>query len=765
MSETRQDPADHPDHPAYDPDQAARDIRNMTEADPITAVVGPVRTELHVFWRVVVWVLGLSMSLFHLYTAWFGTLPSIEQRGTHLAFGLAMIFLIYNSKRNEEKEKVRGLYWTAGGLVVLLYLWSSTNMGLEMVAPAMGILVLLQMTRYVRFEVGGLPLPDLVLAVLGVFSCWWVASNASEFNDMLIRGFTPTALAVATTGTLLVLAAATRAVGLALTVVCAAMIAYALFGRDMPGFLFHGGMNPNRVVQDAFLGTTGIFGIPISVSATFIFVFMIFAALLQRTGMERFLTNLALGIAGGRIGGTAKVGVITSVFSGTITGSSVANTVSNGAFTIPMMKRSGYKKEFAGAVEAASSTGGQICPPVMGAAAFIMLQTIGGEMVFADIIRAALIPALLFFTAQFIIVHYVSKREGITGLPKEHLPKVLPLLVNRGYLVLPLILIFVILSIGMTPMRAAMWAVITTVLLNIVVQIVYLLLWGVEGWRRMPDKLTPKVLADALVEAARMSLPIVAATAAAGMISGTINNTGLGLKVGDGLIRLGGTLSNLIPFADTQLYFVMFFTMLACLILGMGLPTTANYVVMAVVAAPAIVGIINGTYTDLGLPEKVAGTGAAWEYVLIAHMFVFYFGVLADITPPVCLASFAAAGISGGNPLKTGVQSIRIAISGFIVPYAFVVSPGLLLLGNQPTKIVPVILTALAGIIMLGIAVAGFATVKLGWLERLGLTLAALMMLHGTLASDLIGLAVGGVILGLQFFRRGTPATPAAATA
>jgi TRAP transporter 4TM/12TM fusion protein len=749
--------------PAYDPKQAAKDIKAMTEAHPVTDVVGPVRTEVHKFWKGLIWVLGLSMSAFHLWTAWQGTYP--EQRMIHLGFGLALIFLVYNSKRNPEREKVRGIYWTVGGFAVLGYLWAGPGLDWPVLLPAAAILVLVQVTRYIRLDIGGIPLPDVVLMLMGVWACWWIAVNQGEITSMLIRGYSAEAMAAATIGTLLVLIAAARSVGIALTIVCVAMLLYALFGRSMPDFLAHGGMNPDRILQDSFIGQKGIFGIPLGVSATFIYLFMIFAALLQRTGMERFFTNLALSLAGNRVGGTAKVGVITSVFSGTITGSSVANTVSNGAFTIPMMKRSGYKKEFAGAVEASSSTGGQICPPVMGAAAFIMLQTIGREMAFADIIKAALIPAILFFLAQYVIVHFVSKREGIMGLPKEHLPRFGPLMISKGYLLLPLVLIFVVLSSGMTPMRAAFYAVLGTIGLNVFVQLCALVFGGLEGWKRMDDKLTPVALAHALVDASKMALPIVAATAAAGLISGTINNTGLGLKVGDGLIAFGRRLANPVDtFMDavpllsagtgTELYFVMFFTMIACLILGMGLPTTANYVVMAVVAAPAIVGLIDGTYTQLGLPEAGAGT---FHYVLIAHMFVFYFGVLADITPPVCLASFAAAGISGGSPIRTGVQSIRIAVSGFVVPYAFVLSPGLLLLGNRFGVLVPVILSAVIGIVMLGFAVAGYAnSVLRGW-ERAALVVASLLLLHSSFYADVAGLLVGGAVFAIQYTRRDQP--------
>ncbi|MCH7231951.1 TRAP transporter permease [Glycomyces sp. L485] len=746
---------------AYDADQAAADIKAMTEAEPITTLVGPVRTEqLHPAWKWVVGAIALSMSIFHLYTAWQGILPTPRQPVVHLMFGLSLIFLTYNTKRHLEKEKRNGLIWTGVGVALLGYLYAVGVTDPAIILPSVLILVLLQITRYIKLTVGGMPLPDLALAGLGVWANWWVIANAGEFSRYVGGDFPAVGIAAATIGTLLVLVAATRAVGMALTVVCVVMISYMLYGSYMPGFLNFGGLDPDRILSDAFLGTKGIFGIPLGVSSTFIFLFMIFAALLQRTGMERFFTNLALGLAGGRVGGTAKVGVITSVFSGTITGSSVANTVSNGAFTIPMMKRAGYKREFAGAVEAASSTGGQIMPPVMGAAAFIMLETIGRGLTYGQIMMAALIPAALFFISQYIVVHFVSKRDGILGLPKDQLPKLGPLMLRRGYLLIPLVVIFVVLSAGITPMTAAFYAVLATVGLNVLVQLGHLAFKGVDGWKRMEDKLTPRTLIGALIDAAKMSLPIVAATAAAGIISGAINNTGLGLKIAEGLIDLGTTISQFLPFENSELYMVMFFTMIACLILGIGIPTTANYVVMSVVAAPAIVGLINGTYTEMGLPEATEGLPADYRYILIAHMFVLYFGVLADITPPVCLAAFAASGISGGNPIKTGVQSVRLAISGFIVPYAFVLAPELLMLGDDWTRIALAGFSALLGAFMLGGAVAGQLQSRLYWWERVGLFVAALLMLDSGLPTDLAGLVLGGLVLFLQYRRRGGEPTP-----
>ncbi len=740
---------------AYDADQAAADIKAMREAEPITAVVGPVRSELHSVWKWIVAGVAVAMSSFHLYTAWQGTLATPRQQVVHLAFGLSLIFLIYNAKRNPEKERRNGLIWTGAGVAFMAYLYAVGITDPAIMLPSLAVLVLVQITRYIKLDVGGVPLPDVVLAGMGVWATLWVYANAADFNQYVGGTWPPAGIAAATIGTLLVMVAAARAVGMALTVVCALMIAYMLYGAYMPGFLHFGGMDPDRILSDSWLGTKGVFGIPLGVSSTFIFLFMIFAALLQRTGMERFFTNLALSLAGGRVGGTAKVGVITSVFSGTITGSSVANTVSNGAFTIPMMKRSGYNREFAGAVEAASSTGGQIMPPIMGAAAFIMLETIGKEISYVNIMVAAIIPALLFFGSQYMVVHFVSRREGILGLPKSELPKLWPLLVSKGYLLLPLIVIFVLLSVGLTPMTAAFYAVLATVGLNVLVQVLFLVFKGVDGWKNMEDRLSPRGLVESLIDGAKMALPIVAATAAAGIISGAINNTGLGLKIADGLIGLGSDISRFLPFEGSELFMVMFFTMIACLILGIGLPTTANYVVMAVVAAPAILALIDGTHTDMGLAEAGGYMGQpTWEYTLIAHMFVLYFGVLADITPPVCLAAFAAAGISGGNPIMTGVQSVRLAISGFIVPYAFVFAPQLLLLGDDWGGTILACASALLAAFLLGGVVAGQLQSRLYWWERIGLFLAALLLLSADLLTDVIGIALAAALVAIQYLRR-----------
>ena len=651
-----------------------------------------------------------------------------------------------------------------------------------MVLPAAGVLALVQAARHVPWHLLGMPVVDLLLSALAMGASLYLFFNA----DAIIRAagrlptFDPSVtpfFLVGTIGVLVVLAAAQRAVGAALTVLAMLMLAYAYLGPYMPGFLAHAGYRIDRIISTSFLGTEGVFGIPIRASATFIFLFLIFAAMLQRTGIERFFTKLALGAAGGFTGGTAKVAVLTSALSGTITGSSVANTVSNGVFTIPMMRRSGYHREFAGAVEAASSTGGQFAPPIMGAAAFIMIEITG--IPYVEIIKAAAVPAILFFAAQFIVIHYESKKLGIRGLPRAQLPSVRRLLVVQGYLLAPVVIIFIILGSGFTPTRAAVWAIATTIVVNLLVQLVTLVVGAVRNapdpppepdpaplaagagpvatvqhrwsrfshrayaampvrarsavtrWRQLDDKLTVRTLPAGLVDASRIALPIIAACAAAGLISGVITLTGLGLKLVDGLLALG----------QNNLLLVLFFVMIACLVLGIGVPTTANYVITATLAAPALLAF-----------DAVP--------LLAAHMFVYYFGVTADITPPVCLAAYAAAGISGGNPIRTGVWSVRVAISGFIVPYMFVLNPGLLLLDVTWAGAAGIFLTAVVGVTALGAAVAGYIDRPLAPPVRLALVGSGLLLLAGSLWTDVLGFAGCAAIFGYQWWtgRRGPSA-------
>jgi TRAP transporter 4TM/12TM fusion protein len=676
------------------------------------------RDDMRAVWRWAVFLTGLTFSLFHLYTAVFGTLPSLQQRSVHLGFGLGLIFLLYPGKTEmTPKEAIRGWLMTLAGALVLVLLVTTNNAELHIVLPAAGVLVLIQAARHLPISILGMPVADLLLALLGYGAGFYVAMNHRQIGTQVAME-QPLDLAIATIGILLVLLATQRVIGTPLVVLGGAALLYAYFGQQMPDFFQHAGYSVHRIVAFSFLSTEAVFGTPIRVSSTFIYIFIIFAALLQRTGMERFFTNLAFGLTGGMIGGTAKVGVLTSAFSGTITGSSIANTVSNGAFTIPMMKKSGYKGEFAGAVEAASSTGGQLAPPVMGAGAFIMIEFTGLSL--WEIIQAATIPAVLFFTAQFIVIHYESKRVGIMGLPRDQLPNVRELLLKKGYLLIPVGVIFVILSMGFSAIRAAWYAVAATVIVNAISQLIAA---AFRRWGRMEDKLTITGAMDALVDAARMMLPIIAACATAGLIAGVVTLTGLGLQLSSGLIALAGE----------TLLLTMFFTMVASLVLGIGLPTTANYVITATMAAPALL------FFD---PVPV----------IAAHMFVYYFGIMADITPPVCLAAYAASGIARSNPLKTGIQAVKIAIGGFLVPYMFVLSPVLLLQDWTWFEGPKAIVTALIGIYCVGTAMVGHIDRSLNLFVRGLLLVVGLMLLYAHLTTDLLGLAGFLAIFGWQWW-------------
>jgi TRAP transporter 4TM/12TM fusion protein len=595
----------------------------------------------------------LAFSLFQLYTGIFGQLTAQLQRTIHLGFALALIFLLFPArKKNLKKNKVA---------------WY-----------------------------------DILLAILAIIvGAYWPLM----IDELVMRvgRLTDLDFYIGLTAILLVLEATRRTVGLPITVIATLFLGYALYGPYMPGFLAHRGLDLTRLVQTMFYTTEGILGTPLGVSATFIFLFLLFGSFLVKTGVGQYFNDLAVSIAGRRIGGPAKVAIFSSALQGTISGSSVANVVTSGSFTIPMMKRLGYKKEFAGAVEAASSTGGQLMPPVMGAAAFLMVEFIGG-VTYWDIAKAAAIPAVLYFTGIWIMTHFEAKKLGLKGLPEEEMPDRKEIIKDL-YLLIPIISVLVLLMSGMSVMRAALWSILLTVILS-----------GLKKKTRMGFG----DVIGALVDGARTALSVAAATASAGIIVGVVTKTGLGLKLANGLLDL----------ADGRLLLILFFTMIASLILGMGSPTTANYVITSTIAAPAII--------LMGVPD------------LSAHLFVFYFGIIADITPPVALAAFAAAAVSGGEPIKTGINSSKLAIAAFIIPYMFVLSPELLMINTTWTYLIWIIFTALAGMTVIGAGIIGYWIRKLLWYERIIGIAAGLLLIYPEGISDMVGLGLFGLILALQ---------------
>ncbi|WP_292018288.1 TRAP transporter permease, partial [Megasphaera sp. UBA4382] len=523
-----------------------------------------------------------------------------------------------------------------------------------------------------------------------------------EYQQLVLRSGTVTTMdyIVGSIGILLILEATRRAVGKPMLCVVLAFLAYAFAGPYMPGVLAHRGLTPEQLVGHLYFTTEGVFGIPLGVSSTFIFLFILFGAYLEATGLGKFFIDLANAIAGWSSGGPAKVAVISSALMGTVSGSSVANVVGTGSFTIPMMKKLGYHKNFAGAVEAASSTGGQLMPPVMGAAAFLMAEFVG--VPYIDIVKAAVIPALLYFTGICLGVHFEAKRNNLKGVPRSQLPKIWTILKERGHLALPLIAIVYLLVAGYSPMRAALVAIVMSIAASFV---------------RKATRMKPIQIIQGLEKGAKGVLGVLIACAAAGIIIGVVTKTGVGLKLASALIDLSGGM--LLP--------TMFFTMITALILGMGVPTTANYVITATIAAPALI--------KLGVP------------VLAAHMFVFYFGIIADITPPVALAAYAGAGISGGNPLMTGVNASKLAIAAFIIPYIFVVSPVLLMVQATPLEMIMATITAVLGMIGLSSSMIGYLADHCNVPVRVLLFVAGLLMIVPGVMTDGIGIVIFGSIL------------------
>jgi len=602
-------------------------------------------------------VIAILFSFFQLYTGAFGVLPSQLQRSIHLTFVLVLGYLLYPSLKRMPKDR---FHW---------------------------------------FDVG--------LACLGGFvGLYWVFN----YNGLMMRAGSQTTLDIVVGGIaiLLVLEGARRIVGVPIATIAGLCILYAKFGAFMPGFLNHRGYSVERIISHMYYTTEGIIGIPLGVSATFIFLFIMFGSFLDKTGISKFFIDLANALAGWAAGGPAKVAVLTSALQGTVSGSSVANTVCTGSFTIPLMKKLGYKPEFAGAVEAAASTGGQIMPPIMGAAAFLMAEFIG--VPYIDIVKAGVIPALLYFTGIWIVVHLEAKKEGMRGLSKEELPNFKEVALKQGYMILPLAAIIFFLVNGSTPIKAAMYGLILTILTSFV---------------KKATRMSLKDFLEALENGARNAIGVAIACACAGMIVGTITLTGLGLKVGNGLVGIAGG----------NLMLTLFFTMITSLILGMGAPTTANYIITSTIAAPAIV--------LLGV------------HPLAAHMFTFYFVIVEDVKPPVALAAFAGAAIAKADPIKTGINASKLAIAAFIIPYMFVLSPALLMIDTNAVELIQIIFTSIVGMIGIGAALEGYLITRATVFERIAFLAAGLMLIYPGAVTDFAGLGIMAVGFIIQRIRKG----------
>ena len=611
-------------------------------------------------------LLAVAMSCFHFYTSGFGLLLAQKQGAVHLAFTLALVFLLYPASSKQSKTS-------------------------------------------------GIPFYDFILAGLGVASAMYLVVF---FNDLVTRAGLPTTVDLVMGFVLIAtLLEATRRISNPV-LPCLAVVAllYCYFGRYMPQMLAHRGFSVARIVNHMYLGTEGIFGTPLEVSSTFVFMFILFGSVLEKTGLGRFIIDLSMALAGWSTGGPAKVAIVSSGLMGTVSGSSVANVCTTGMFTIPLMKSVGYEPHFAGAVEAVASTGGQIMPPVMGAGAFIMAQFLG--VPYIEVAIAAVVPALLYYFAVMVQVHFEASRLGLKGIPWAQLPPIWPLLRSKGFLLIPLIAIIYFLLAGYTPLMAAFNGILVSFVLS---------------WLNKETRLTPARIFEAFQSGARGAIGVACACATVGMVVGMGTLTGLALRIAGAIVSAAGGSKIL----------TLVFTMCASILLGTGLPTTANFIVTSTMAAPALF--------QLGVPAKAA------------YMFVFYFGIAADLTPPVALAAYAGSGIAGSDPMKTGMTAFKLALAGFLVPYIYVYSPMLLFIDVVPLEMVQAICTALIGVFLLAMFTIGFFKAPMAWYMRILAFAGALGLLIPGTASDLAGLAVLVVIYAVQVAKAKKLAANAAA--
>ncbi len=610
----------------------------------------------------------MAFSLFQLYTAIFGQFPAQIQRTVHLGFGLVFVFLLFPASRKFSKKKIPFYdYILVAGAILVGSYWT------------------VNYNRLVQ-SLGQLERMDFIVGLIAV---------------------------------VLVLEASRRAVGLPIMIIASLFLIYAYWGRYFPDFMAHRGQSIDNIVNLMFFTTDGILGTPLAVSSTYIFAFLLFGAFLVKTGVGEYFNDLSVAVAGKLIGGPAKVAIFSSALQGTISGSSVANVVTSGAYTIPMMKSLGYKKEFAGAVEAASSTGGQLMPPIMGAAAFLMVEFIGRGVTYWDIAKAAAIPALLYFAGIWIMTHFEAKRLGLRGLTDEQMPDRKEIF-KKLYLILPIFLIIVLMLVGVPVIHSALYGIVACIIVGMI---------------NKDTRIGFIDILDALVDGARTALAVVIATACAGIIVGVVVKTGLGLSLATNLVKLAGG----------SILLTLFFVMIASLILGMGAPTTANYVITSTIAAPAIITLLAPDIAQAAIPITV---------LLSAHFFVFYFGIIADITPPVALAAFAASGISGGDPIKTGVEASKLAIAAFIIPYMIVFSPSLLMIDTTVPEIIWVTFTAMIGMISIGAGIVGYWYRKVTWIERLFAIGAGLLLIYPESLSDIVGLVIFVILFVIQLLTR-----------
>lgn len=551
-------------------------------------------------------------------------------------------------------------------------------------------------------RVNFMPWYDILIMVLGTGSFLYYTFNAMEIVSRY--KITTVEVIIGIVGVLCLAELCRRSVGLPILCVAGALFVYALIW---------GSTNPDmwkritEYIRVLFYSKEGILSTPINVCSKYIVMFIIFGAFLERTGIADFFIKISNALVGRFSGGPAKVAVVASALEGMVSGSSVANTVGSGAVTIPLMKKTGYKPEFAAAAEASASTGGQIMPPIMGAAAFLMAETVG--VPYSNIVVKAILPAVLYFAGVFITVHLEAKKEGLRGLTKEELPRLKPLL-KQTYLLLPLILLIYLVA---TSTKSIAYAAAIAIVVAIIVSML-----------RKETRMTPMKLLEALAAGGQGMITVAAACGVAGIVAGIIGVTGLAYMLFNGIVTLAGN----------KIIIALFLTMLCCIVLGMGVPTTANYCIMAATCAPILV--------QMGVP------------MIAAHFFVFYFGIVADLTPPVALAAYAGAAIAGANPMKTAVTSTKLAIGAFIIPYVFALNPAMLFINTNAWQVILICITSLVGMFAVSASLEGYFLHNMKWFERIISVAGGLLLIYPGVVTDVIGLGLVSVVVVIQLLTK-----------
>ncbi|QBM16889.1 hypothetical protein MARI_09880 [Marinobacter sp. JH2] len=692
--------------------------------------------------KTLVTITCVVLSVFHIYTAGFGLLNEITHRNVHMAFIMGLLFIVF-PRRPPKHLKINIVLSLAYGAFYLLIA--------HQLAQALASDIPVWWTWMIYGFAGFMALSALPVAAMGSrnkpsWLDWPLVLAGAGFSAYLVIFFKdifiinigfPKAFDYLMGGVavMLVVEGARRTMGESLSIIGVLALLYAMFGPSLPGVMAHRGYDIIRLVEHLYLGTEGIYGIAIGVVATYVFHFVLFGVLAQASGLGQLFIELATLVAGRYSGGPAKVSVVSSGFFGMISGSPVANTVTTGAFTIPMMKKYGFSGRFAAATEAASSCGGQITPPIMGASAFVMAEMLG--VPYSELILIAIIPAAFHYLATLCMVHFEARRLDLKGMPEEQIPRLGAVLSKHWHQVIPLVVMVTLLLMQFTPFLAAFWGIILTIICSYIPLVLRPL-----GFTKLDHEsaLTPRRLIDGLEEGAKQSIAITAACACVGFLLGVTTLTGLGFKFSGAIIGLandfGSTLAVLIPFdlvteGSLTLFIALILVALACILMGAGIPTTPTYIILAAIVAPAL--------DDFGIA------------LLASHFFIFYYGVLADVTPPVALAAYAGAGISGSDPMKTGVTAFRLSMGKALVPLMFIYAPSLLFLNFTWFEFSLAMISGILCIVALSAAYIGFFSAPISKVEKTLLSLAGLSLVGNNPWLILVSGAVVLVILGRNY--------------